>query len=165
MVSERPAVYLAGPVAHLEDGGAGWRVEIADDYGDKFDFKDPLAKYNVSLDDLQVVEGVSDPNIDDTVGIDEIVLEDKRLLIQSDAVLVGYSAVRSIGTPMEVMWAHERDYPIVLWIRDDTYLTDLSPWYRYHATVITDSRGLAMGALGRRLGVDVGPSKRVVIDE
>ena len=163
MASERPAVYLAGPVGHLEDGGAGWREEIADDYGDTFDFKDPLEKYNVPLDDLQVVEGVSDPDIDDTVGIDEIVLEDKRLLIQSDAVLVGYSAVRSIGTPMEVMWAYERDYPIVLWIRDDTYVKDVSPWYRHHASVITDSRRLAIGALRRRFGVE--PSRTVVADE
>jgi hypothetical protein len=31
---------------------------------------------------------------------------------------------------MEVMYAYERDIPVVLWDREGDF--DLSPWYKYH---------------------------------
>ena len=46
-----PTVYLAGPVAAYDDGGARWRNAIKDEFSD-VEFKDPLSKYNVPLDDL-----------------------------------------------------------------------------------------------------------------
>ena len=126
------SVYLAGPVGYSSDNGTGWREEIENDYGDQFTFRNPLAKYNIPADNLSLVEGVSDPNNKKTVGVDEIVKGDKQLLEGSDAVLVGYEPVRSIGTPMEVMWAYERGHPIALWPIEGTWMSELSPWYRYH---------------------------------
>jgi nucleoside 2-deoxyribosyltransferase len=129
---EGASIYLAGPVAHVDDGGAGWREDVVDEYGDEFEFQNPLAQYNVPADQLSVVDGTSDPENLKTVSVNEIVGHDKKLLEDSDAVLVGYDPVPPIGTPMEVMWAFERDYPIALWPRDGSWLSDVSPWYRHH---------------------------------
>jgi hypothetical protein len=122
--------YLAGPVQHVADGGKSWRDRIKDEYGHRYEFNDPLDKYNVPLDDLDVIPGRTSG--EGEVSVAEIVEGDKELLFESDAVLVGYEAVQSVGTPMEVMWAFRRGYKIVLWIRDDTDPADLSPWYHYH---------------------------------
>lgn len=132
----KPTVYLAGPVAAYDDGGAGWREDIQQDYGHRCDFTNPLDKYNVPLDELEVVPGFSDRN-EGTVGVRELVENDKQLIKDSDAVLVGYTDVQSVGTPMEVMWAYERGYPIALWVRDQTPRDEVSPWYRRHATSVT----------------------------
>ena len=110
-----------------------------------------MSKYNIPVGDLQVVDSANHGG-DNTVSVEEIVEGDKELLRQSDAVLVGYSAVRSIGTPMEVMWARERDMPVALWIRDGTAVDELSPWYRYHATAMTNSLPLALDQLDREFG-------------
>ena len=146
-----PTVYLAGPVMSMDDGGAGWRTDVEIEHGHLYDFKNPLSKYNVPVDGLDVVADGTHGG-DNAVSVSEIVEGDKHLLAESDAVLVGYSAVRSIGTPMEVMWAFERDMPIAIWTRDGTDPSELSPWYRYHADIITNSVELALGGLDRRVG-------------
>ena len=74
------------------------------------------------------------------------------MLRESDGVLVGYSRERQIGTPMEVMWAFEHGTPVVVWIRDETLYSELSPWYRYHADAVTTSRSEAVSLL--RLAID-----------
>lgn len=143
-MTKQATIYLAGPVAAYPDGGAEWRDHIKAEFGDEFHFSDPLSKYNVPAEDLEVVEGQSRPHDDTTVGVAELVERDKRMIDGADGVLVGYSAVRSIGTPMEVMYARERDMPVALWLRDDTDREDLSPWYRYHATAITQHAVLGL---------------------
>ena len=152
--SKSPTVYLAGPVATLADGGAEWRERVGRDYGEQYDFQNPLAKYNVPVEDLTVVDGVSDPDDHTTVGTDEIVEEDKSKLRASDVVLVGYVDTQSVGTPMEVMWAFEREMPVAIWIRDDTDIMDLSPWYLHHAAAITNSVEMALGHLDREVSGD-----------
>jgi len=133
----KPTIYLAGPVAAYQDGGAAWRDQITEQFGDEFVFKNPLNKYNVPVEDLTIVDGAG-TSTDGVVSVTELVEADKDLLEQSDGVLVGYSDVQSVGTPMEVMWAHERDIPVAVWLRDDTAHDELSPWYRYHADTVTD---------------------------
>jgi len=146
-----PTVYLAGPVAALDDGGASWREEITEAYAeDDVHFKNPVAKYNVPAGDVEIVSVESDHPREVTP--EEIVEADKEMLRESDGVLVGYSDVQSIGTPMEVMWAFERDIPVVIWIRDGTPHSELSPWYRHHADAGTNSAVMAVGALRRRVG-------------
>jgi len=137
-MTSKPTVYLAGPVAAYADGGASWRDGMIADFGDVFDFRNPLSKYNVPVDDLEIVVGES--HGDNEVSITELVDGDKEMLRDSDAVVVGYSDVQSIGTPMEVMWAYEREMPVGIWIRDGTPFDAVSPWYRYHATTITNAR-------------------------
>lgn len=138
-------VYLAGPVAHKADGGASWRNAITETYSDApIDFRNPLSKYKVPATDVEIVS--DDPGENEVTPAD-IVHADKELLRESDAVLVGYSAVRSIGTPMEVMWAYNRYKPVALWIRDGTPEENLSPWYRHHVSGIYDEMSDAVGAL------------------
>jgi len=147
-------IYLAGPVANVEDGGAAWRERLTEEYqhDTSIEFLDPLAKYNAPADDLRIIDGVSDADDEETVGADEIVRSDKQLILGSDALLVGYEAVQSVGTPMEVMFAHARDIPIAVWIRDETLREKLSPWYRHHAGRVTYLPGVAVGHLVNETG-------------
>jgi len=144
-------LYLAGPVAALDDGGASWREEITTVFARDYNvqFKNPVAKYNVPASDVEIVSDASDDPSEVTP--EEIVDADKDLLRESDGVLVGYSDVQSVGTPMEVMWSYERDMPVVIWIRDGTPHSELSPWYRHHATAVTDSVAMAVEVLLRRI--------------
>jgi hypothetical protein len=138
-------VYLAGPVAAVRDGGAGWRNAVTEAYGDDFEFANPLDKYNVPLDGLEIVPGNSPDDDEETVGVNEIVRGDKQLIRESDALLVGYLSVQSIGTPMEVFFAARRlNLPVALWIRDGTPIEDMSPWYRYHVDKMTHSVAMAL---------------------
>jgi len=152
----KPIVYLAGPVAAYQDGGAAWRDRIIDEFGDQFEFRNPLDKYNVPVEDLTIVDGAGTTK-DDVVSVTELVEADKALLEESDGVLVGYSAVQSVGTPMEVMWAYERDMPVAVWLRDDTGYDELSPWYRYHASAVANEVESALWHSGRH----VEPGKEV----
>lgn len=150
----KPVVYLAGPVAALDDGGASWRERVTERFGDEIETRNPLDKYNVPAEELRVSES---PHADreGVVGYSELVESDLELLEESDAVLVGYEDVQSIGTPMEVRWAVERDYDVAIWIRDDTAVHDLSPWYLHHASAVTNALPLAIGHLSRGLEVEV----------
>jgi len=139
-------IYLAGPVANVENGGSKWRNELVESYPNT-DFNNPLDKFNAPADNLEIEQNPVGPN---EVSATEIVEADKEILRESDAVLVGYEDIQSVGTPMEVMWAYERDYPITIWLRDGSILPDLSPWYLYHADFITSKQGHAVAHLERR---------------
>lgn len=145
-------IYLAGPVDAKQDGGAGWRNAIIDAHEDKDNlaFADPLDKYDVPVSDLTLVDGFSDDD-PTTVGTSEIIQDDKELLRQSDAVLVGFEDVKTTGTPMEVMWSFERNYPVCLWNRDATPFGDISSWFKFHVSNIVDTRRLAL----RRLCISI----------
>lgn len=150
-MDSKATIYLAGPVAACEDGGAGWRDEVMEYFADEYEFRDPLSKYNVPVEGLSIVKGRSNPKNPETVGVEEIVEGDKELLRESDGVLVGYTPVRSIGTPMEVMWARERDYPVAIWVRDPaTEFDALSPWYRYHSTALTTNVEMGLRHIERQ---------------
>lgn len=140
------SVYLAGPVQHKADGGAAWRECIEDAHRD-IDWLNPLSKYNVPVEGIDIVSDAADADGKTSVTPEDIVSGDKELLRDADVVFVGYSAVRSIGTPMEVMWAYDHYKPVVLWIRDKTPVSDLSPWYRYHADEIYGERSNAIRAV------------------
>jgi len=145
-------IYLAGPVQHAPRGGAGWRETVIERYeGGEYEFLNPLGKYNVPLEALDVVAD-PDPADPETVGVRELVERDKGLIRDADGILVGYSARRSIGTPMEVMYAYAREIPTALWVRDDTDIEALSPWYRYHVGAITNVVDGALGHLDRETG-------------
>lgn len=140
------SVYLAGPVQHKADGGAAWRESIEGAYPD-INWLNPLSKYNVPVEGIDIVPDAADADGETAVTPADIVTGDKELLRDADAILVGYSPVRSIGTPMEVMWSYDHYKPIVLWVRDETAVSDLSPWYRYHADEIHHDRSDAVNAV------------------
>lgn len=133
----RPSVYLAGPVRHAEDSGRGWRDAIAA-VNSHIEWLNPLDEYDAPASDVEIVNGHA--SSDNELGVATLVESDMRLIREADAVLVGYSTARAVGTPMEVMFASEHDTPVVIWTRAGQVAEQLSPWYRYHANLITPHR-------------------------
>jgi nucleoside 2-deoxyribosyltransferase len=136
-------IYLAGPIMEAPSAGDSWREMIIEEFGETVEFRNPLSKYNVPAEHLEIMPGTTGDG-ETTVGVDEIVESDKAMLRECDAVFVGYSDVQSVGTPMEVMWAYERDIPVCLWVRDETPYDELSPWYRYHVSMAVNSPKLGL---------------------
>lgn len=145
-----PTVYLAGPIAHDADA-ARWRDRLKAEYGDRFTFLDPMDRFDVPGDDLDVVQA-PDPRRPDQVGVAELVEGDLDMLRSADAVLVGYTAVESIGTPMEVLYARERlGLPVAMWVRDGTAFEALSPWYKYYTTTVCTAAEPALDHIQREV--------------
>ena len=142
-------VYLAGPVRNLDDGGLSWRQEVREKLEPYYKIESPLDKYNPSVEDIEVVDQ-SFPQDDSKVVYWEIVRSDKKQVTKSDVLFVGHKDVQMIGTPMEVMYAYERNIPIVIWDMDAIGEENMSPWFRKHADVIESdlqSLAVAMGSL------------------
>lgn len=130
MTDFKPAVYLAGPVQHVEDGGSTWRDKVKELYGDQFDLLDPLDKYDTSsleVEWLQPDETPSDyPDADEVLSPMEIVGPDKDMIDASDVVLIGLrDTVPMYGTPREHEYAHQTDTEVVMWYKEEMRL---SPW-------------------------------------
>jgi nucleoside 2-deoxyribosyltransferase len=145
-MSER--VYLAGPVQHVADGGHGWRDRLERVYGDGYEFINPLAKYDVPTGDLAITSTVTDAS--DEVSVGEIVTADKGMIDRADAVLVRWiDSVATAGTPMEILYAYDRNTPVVVWDEADDRL---SPWVEYHATTVQDSAENALAWVRTHVG-------------
>jgi nucleoside 2-deoxyribosyltransferase len=129
-----PTIYMAGPVQHVEDGGHGWREELQESDLDA-QWNNPLDKYDLSIDDVQWVKDESkvpeDPASDvEYVTSREIVQGDKNLIQKSDGVLIHLpESVPMWGTPMEMMYAYDRNIPIAASHGD----FEVSPWLIDHA--------------------------------
>jgi len=109
-------VYLCGPINGCTDGEAtDWREQFKERW-----------------------EGQTlDPMRRDYRGLEkalyrEVVELDKIDVRNSDIVLVNYSKP-SVGTSMEMFYAHQLGKPVVLWCAMGA---NLSPWLMYHATII-----------------------------
>jgi hypothetical protein len=161
MKQNKPTVYLAGPIKNANNGGVGWRKEIKEEYSDKFSFNDPTEDIIVPNEDIDLVDGKT--NSEDEISLQHVVLNDKGLLTTSDAVFVGYSDVKSVGTPMEVHKAYQLGLPIVMWDREPTGTwlkrqykrlktkvigeKEKSLWYKHHTNLITKKKGEAVQKL------------------
>lgn len=120
-------LYLAVAIAGCSDAEArDWREQIKKHYPCALD---PMRR------DYRYRE-VSDYR--------EIVELDKRDIRACDIVLAHY-ARPSVGTSMEIFYAHSLEKPVVLW-RADANIA-LSPWLLYHATCIVDSLQSALDKL------------------
>ncbi len=142
-------VYLAGPVRNLDDGGSTWRQKVREKIEPHYEIESPLDKYNPSVEDIEIVDDAVYGD-DSKVAYWEIVRSDKQQIKNSDILFVGHKDVQMIGTPMEVMFAFERDIPIVIWDIDNTGESNMSPWFRKHADRIEsnlESTAIAMGSL------------------
>ena len=127
----KPTVYLSGPIRKVDDDGRTWRDEMIEDFGDKFNFKNPLDRYDPSE-----VEIVNNPNnignvTDDMVLPSEYVFEDKMDIMKSDAMFVGLGDEVARGTSMECMFAYTIGKPYFLWPREGQ---EESGWMYDHAT-------------------------------
>lgn len=96
--------YLAGPIANVTDGGHTWREYIEENYKG-VTWRNPLNKYDVPGTEVKIVEGVQKSAEEKgVVTVSELVEADKDMINESDGMLVGWSKVPSVGTPMEVMY-------------------------------------------------------------
>jgi nucleoside 2-deoxyribosyltransferase len=111
-------VYLAGPIAGCSDGEANdWRDGLIQNYGSVVDFINPMDR------DYRGIEG------DHT---NEIVDLDKRDIQMSDVILA-YAPKPTVGTSMEILYAHGYEIPSVVVIPEGP---KVSPWIRRHATKV-----------------------------
>ena len=111
-------VYLGGPINGCTDEEAnGWREGFMEMLGPEFDYLDPMVRDDRGREDESV---------------NEIVENDKDDIDKSDIVLA-YSWQISAGTSMEVYYAWAEDKLVVMVIPEGMRI---SPWYRYHSTVI-----------------------------
>ena len=144
--NEQPnTIYLSGPVRKVDDYGRGWREELIDDYGDEFDFINPLDEFAPDTHEL-----INDPrNIDEEsdkepVLPSEYVFEGKRGIREAEYMFVGLSEEIARGTSMECMYAHFYDTPFFVWTRDGQ--TE-SGWIYEHAHCVYDDRDKVMDVL------------------
>ena len=73
----------------------------------------------------------------------EIVELDKRDIVACDALVVMYTQP-SVGTSMEIFFAHSLGRPVIV---IDESGKPISPWLRYHATTIVSTKDQAVSKL------------------
>lgn len=140
------SVYLAGPVRNLDDGGAGWRTRVEKVFVPHYKILNPLDKYNIPASDVEIVDEFVSKSEDSRVSVHNLVKNDKDMIDECDILFVGHFDVQMIGTPMEVMYAFERDIPVVIWDAEGTGSNNMSPWFRKHSEIIeSDLQSLAIG--------------------
>lgn len=124
-------VYLAGPINGCTDAEAhGWRqgfIEMCSDpnYGPPYRFLDPMRRDYRGKEDESVEEIVHGDIAD----------------IDACDVFLGYCWQVSWGTAMEIFYAHRAGKRVVLVVPEGTRI---SPWLRYHSTVIASTLGEAV---------------------
>lgn len=131
--SDKPVVYLAGPMKELDDYGGAWRKSIENNYSDLFSFLNPFENVNPATDNV-----VYDPQDtrhipSDSIFPSEYISDNKEMIRNSDAVFVGLQNVISRGTSMEILYAYEvADVPCYTWLVDRQ--TE-SGWVYHHSEV------------------------------
>lgn len=109
-------IYLAGPINGCTDAEAmDWRAEATRLL--EGDVLDPMARDYRGAEDLN---------------IEEIVEGDKDDIDECTAILA-YCPRPSVGTSMEIHYAHTQRQPVVVVVPAGA---PVSPWLRYHATSV-----------------------------
>lgn len=100
---ETTKVYLAGPVHHTDDMGKGWRRQIEEEWDwHPIEWVNPVAELEY------------DP---DKHAAEYVVENDRELLEQCDAVLVGHTGDPTPGTWREVEWSISvLEIPVYIWV-------------------------------------------------
>ena len=116
------SIYLAGSINGCSDSECNdWRSEVKRHYPNTID---PMVR-DYRGKELECYK--------------EIVELDKQDILNSDVVLVRY-VKPSVGTSMEILFAHLNNKPVVVWTDPNT---PISPWLLYHsrfiAFTLTDS--------------------------
>jgi len=136
-------IYLSGPIRKSPDNGVGWREDVIADYGDEYNFHNPLDLFSPETHDI-----LSDP-IDyeenaenEQVLPSEYVLQDKVAIAESDYILVGLPEIIARGTISECMWGHcMLDKPFFVWEREGQ---KESGWLYDHAEVMHEDLDVVM---------------------
>jgi hypothetical protein len=146
MTDFRPTVYLAGPIRHAENGGHDWRDDIIEEYGDQFDFLNPLDAFDTTEDEiswLQPGEVPEDyPESETVLPPKELIQTDKQMIREADAMLLdAREQVPTYGTPREHEYAVQVGTPVVVRYEEGQ---QLSPWQIGDAEFLHESRRQCM---------------------
>lgn len=121
-------IYLCGPINGCTDSEANdWRSAVKEHFADCID---PMVR------DYRGKEAES---------YREIVDLDKADVRRASIILVNYDKP-SVGTAMEVFYAWTLGKPVIVWCKVGAVI---SPWLRYHSTVIVHSLSDVISAVGR----------------
>jgi len=138
-------VYLSGPIRKAEDNGSSWRNKIIEDYGDKFEFINPLDRHNPEeVEILNHIGQFDESSNNQQVLPDDYVTDDKIEISKSEYMFVGLPDIVSRGTAMEMMFCHFTNTPFFVWKMDGQ---EESGWVHYHAEFVSDDRDEVMGRL------------------
>lgn len=133
-----PTIYLSGAISNVPDDGRYWRNMVKSMYPG-YRYEDPL-DYHDPQDDTEIVyqDGSEIRKDPDVVIAQEVVNTDKKLIDQSDVVLVNWEkSVHSTGTDMEIIYAHDvAQTPVVVW--SSVSVEDCPLWLRQHSEFISD---------------------------
>lgn len=143
--TEEEHIYLSGPIRYVDDAGADWRQELIEEYGDEYEFINPLDSYDPR--EVEILNSVAEmePESDkEQVPPVDYVTEDKCNLNKADFVFVGLPEVISRGTVSEIMYCHFIDTPVFVWEMDGQ--TE-SGWIRFHSEFVNDDRDLVMDTI------------------
>lgn len=132
-MTDVPAVYMAGPIQHVNDYGRGWRNFVKKRYPDACEWLDPLDEYN-SMEEAEA-EWTDE----------RIVKKDLDMIDRADALLVHWDTVPTCGTPMEIFYANVHDVPVIVQTTLPEY--DLSPWLTHHSDYIVESFETALNCV------------------
>jgi len=123
-------IYLCGPIGGCSDSEAkDWRNWFKEELdGTHIAAVDPMNR---------------DYRGKEALNYREIVELDKRDVKSCDAVIVMYTKP-SVGTSMEMFYAHTLGIPVLLINKSEGAL---SPWLTYHSTAIVDSNIAAISKL------------------
>lgn len=123
-MSDKPTVYLAGPIQHTQDDGKSWRKYIKDKYEHLFEFQDPWDKYPDGVSNDEILDPESEHHWTD----EEIMASDREQIDQSDGLIIHYEQKPIWGTPREMEyvseWGRGPDIPVVIQTKED----ETSPW-------------------------------------
>lgn len=134
------SVYLAGAINDKADFGKNWRTDFEEEYGDQFKILNPLDVHDG--EDLEFVVDGGEQRIESkhSVSAEQVVEADKQMIDDADVVYVKWEqGVEHCGTPMEVMYSYERDYPVVVEY-DGTDMYQGSIWLHAHSDFVAESR-------------------------
>lgn len=122
MKTTKPIIYLAGPIQHATpDQRDGWRDRIIRNHSDDFELLDPR-EY---VPDILEIDYSFDANI----------IKADLALISRCNVLLAYTPFPSVGTSMEIFYAHRfAEKMVVVWHPSEAGL--VSPWITAHASVV-----------------------------
>lgn len=111
-------IYLSGPMCGVADEiRDSWRDEVISKYGNKCIFLDPRVRKLTETNKKWVVK------------------KDKEDILRSDVLLVRYF-MPTVGTSMEILFAHNLNIPVLCVINEETF----KPlWLEVHVTKFFNS--------------------------
>jgi len=137
-------VYLSGPIRCVDDNGVGWREQLIEDYPE-FEFKNPLD--NFSPEECEILNDPIEFDEDadkEQIVPSEYVMEDKMMIMESDAIFIGLPENIARGTMLETMFGYDRGKEFFVWTIDGQAE---SGWINFHAQFISDNRDEVMEEL------------------